>query len=368
MPPSPTFAQRIDARVAEAFDRRLVDRMAAGGHRGLARLAAVALATPVHLVSIAVLAAAVYVVVRGDNLWAWAVGAFLAAVAWVTRPRLLWAPDPDSIRVDGSAPELVALVREVCELAGTRPPAQVRVDDAFNAYVGPIGIGQRQLVLGATLWAALGPQERVALLGHEIGHLAHGDLLSGQFVGGAYDTLRGWISLLRPDTWETVLIHAAMAPPRWLLRGYLHLLVRVNATSSRSQELYADLFGAVAAGTDAAASLHEVTLLAESLDVVANRAAMDRDRPHIGVSIADRVASYDAAQRAGNRRAAAEDERRTDASHPPTVDRLRLVESVERSIPAIVVDAARSRRIDQQLQPALDQAFKRLGDAYRYVH
>lgn len=368
MPTSPTFAQRLDARVAEAVDRRLVDRMTAGSNRGLARLAAFALATPVHLVSVAVLAAAAFVAVRGDSMWTWAIAFFLAAVAWVTRPRLLQWPDPESIRVDQSAPELVALVGEVCALAGTRPPAQVRIDTGINAYVSAYGIGRRQLVLGAPLWAALGPQERVALLGHEVGHLAHGDLLSGQYVGGAHDTLLGWIDLLQPDGWESVVIHAVTAPPRWLVQGYLHLLVRMNATSRRRQELYADLFGAVAAGTDAAVSDHEVSLLHEGLDVVLNRAAMDPGRPHLGTVIVERVASYDAAQRASNRRAAAEDRRSTDASHPPTVDRLRLVESVERSLPAIVLDPARSRRIDQELRPALDEAFRRLGDSYRYVH
>jgi hypothetical protein len=44
-----------------------------------------------------------------------------------------------------------------------------------------------------------------------------------------------------------------------------------------------------------------------------------------------------------------------------------LVESVEPSPPAVVLDAERSRLIDEELAPSLDRAFKRLGDAYRFV-
>lgn len=369
MPAPPTFAQRLDARVAEAIDRRLVDRVADGGRFSLSRLTALALATPVHLVSVSLLAGATFVLVRGEGFWAWLVAAFLLLLAWVTRPRLYFTASPDTIPVTpDSAPQLTALVGEVCDLAGARRPARIAFDHDFNAYVGPLGFHRRHLVLGAPLWAALPPQERVALLGHEIGHLAHGDLLSGQYIGGAYRTLVEWIELLRPDAWDSIVIHALFAPPRWLVSSYLRALGLMNSTASRRQELYADLTGALAAGTSAAASDHEIALIWDALDVVANRAAMDPARPDIAEAIAARAAAYDAGQRAAARRAGAEDRRRTDASHPPTIDRLRLVESVETSPAAVVLTAERSERIDRELAPVLEKAFKRLGDDYRYVH
>lgn len=364
-----TFAQRLDARVADAIDRRLVDRAASGSRVSLGRAAGYALATPVHLVSLALVGGAVVVLVRGEGVWAWLLAAFLLLLAWVTRPRFSVRANPDTIKVDPArAPELVALVDEVCRLAGAKPPAEIRFDHDFNAYVAPLGLHQRHLVLGAPLWAALGPQERVALLGHEVGHLAHGDVLSSQYVGGAHDTLLAWVELLHPEEWDSLVAHVVFAPPRWLVRGYLNLFVLANATSRRRQELYADLTGVLAAGTEAAVSDHEVSLLADAVDVVANRAAMDPARPDIAEAITARMAAYDANQRAAARRAGAEDRRRTDASHPPTVDRLRLVESVEPSAAAVVLTAERSERIDRELAPVLEQAFKRVGDLYRYVH
>jgi hypothetical protein len=77
--------------------------------------------------------------------------------------------------------------------------------------------------------------------------------------------------------------------------------------------------------------------------------------------------AFDADQRAAARRRGAGDRRSIDASHPPTTDRLLLLESVSPSEPAIRLDPDASRAIDKELAPYLDQAFRRLADAYRYV-
>jgi Zn-dependent protease with chaperone function len=158
-----------------------------------------------------------------------------------------------------------------------------------------------------------------------------------------------------------------MAPPRWLVGGYLWLLDSVNSAAGRRQELYADLASALAAGTPAAISSLEVSLTADSIAAAANRAAVDSSRPSLADAIVERMRAYDGDQRAAARRRGAADERSIDASHPPTVDRLRLIESVEPSTAAIVLDDARSEQIDKELAPYLDRAFTRMGDRYRYV-
>jgi Zn-dependent protease with chaperone function len=374
VPTPETFARRLDARVAEALDRRLVHRVSTGRATWLARATAFVLVTPVHLVSIAWAAGGVALVVLGGGWWQWLMAAFLLAVAWMTRPHLGGGPDPDSVLVDpGHAPTITALVGEVADLLGTRAPDEIRIDSGINAYVAPRGVRGRQLVLGAPLWAAYGPQARVALLGHELGHLAHGDLLSLRYVGSAYRTLHHWVELLDPMGSEVflhstpLLVRAAMAPPRWLVLGYLRLLDAVNAAASRRQELYADLASAVAGGTTGAVDSLEVVLVSDAVDAAANRAAVDPTRPDLGETIAARVDAYDAEQRAAARRRGADDRRSIDATHPPTVDRLRLIESVEPSSAAVVLDPERSRTIDKELAAYLARAFEQLGDAYRFV-
>lgn len=369
-----SFARRLDARVAEALDKRLVARVTTGRSTRLAQAAAFVLVTPVHLLSVALATGATaLVVLGGGGWWQWAEAAFLLAVAWMTRPRI-GGPHEDTILVDlDRTPTLRALVGEVAALLGTRPPAEIRVDQDVNAYVQPRRRGGARLVLGAPLWAAYSPQARVALLGHELGHLAHGDLLRFRYVSSAHGTLLRWIELLDPLGTEVfehdtpLLVRAFLAPPRWLVTGYLRLLWAVNAAASRRQELYADLASALAAGTAGAVDSLEVDLVQDAVDAAANRAAVDPTRPDLGQAVAQRLEAFDADQRAAARRRGAGDRRSIDATHPPTVDRLRLVESVEPSAPAIVLDADRSRLIDKELAPYLDRAFKRLGDDYRFV-
>lgn len=361
--------------MAEALDRRLVKGVGGDRSRGLALVLAIVLVTPVHLVSLALAAGGLALVAFGGGWWHWLIAAFLLLIAWVTRPHVFGRADPDSqLIAPDTAPTLIALIAEVALVVGARPPTEVRIINDFNAYVASRGIRGRQLALGAPMWVALEPQARIALLGHELGHLAHGDVLSSEYVNSAYRTLGRWVDLLDPvgsEVFEhdtSIMVQVLMAPPRWLVLAYLRLLVMVNSTASRRQELYADISSAIAAGTDGAVAGLEVSLIHEGLDVVANRAAMDADRPHLGEAIASRAAGYDAPQRAAARRRAASDLRSVDATHPPTVDRLRLLESVESSPAVVVLDAARNTRIDSELTESLDHAFKQLGDAYRYVH
>lgn len=369
-----SFARRLDARVAEALDKRLVRRVGSGRSTWLARALAFALVTPVHLVSVALTAGAIALLVRGAGWWQWLMAAFLLSIAWTTRPQLGGKAARGSVLVDPvRAPALAALVADVAQLLGTRPPEELRLDSHINAYVAPRRLRGRQLVLGAPLWVALTPQARVALLGHEIGHLAHGDLLSSRYVGSAYNTLGRWVDLLDPLGSELflhstpVLVRAAMAPPRLVVSAYLRLLDAVNSAASRRQELFADLASAVAAGSDGAIDSLEVMLTTDAIDVAANRAAVDPTRPDLGNAIAARMDAYDDRQRAAARRGGEHDRRSIDASHPPTVDRIRLIESVQRSPAGLTLDADRSRLIDKELAPYLDRMFKRLGERYRYV-
>jgi len=369
-----SFTRRLDARVAEALDKRLVSRVGSGRSTWLAKVVAAILVTPVHLVSIGLAAGGIALLLLGAGWWQWLMAAFLLAVAWTTKPALSGRAAPGTVLVAPTqAPALTALVGEVSTLLGTPAPQEIRLCADLNAFVAPRRLRGRQLVLGAPLWTALGPQERMALLGHELGHLAHGDLLNLRYVGSAYRTLHRWEGLLDPTRSEVfahstpILARVLMVPPRLLVVGYGRLLDAVNSAASRRQELYADLASVVVAGTEGTVGCLEVTLMGEAVDVVANRAAVDPTRPDLGEAIATRMAGYDAEQRANARRRGESDRRSIDASHPPTVERLRLVESVEPSAAGIVLDLDRSRLIDKELAPYLQRKFKQMGERYRYV-
>ncbi|MER7191333.1 M48 family metallopeptidase [Streptomyces flaveolus] len=108
-------------------------------------------------------------------------------------------PDDGPVLLRADAPELFALVDEVAGAVGTRSVDAVAVDGSVNAAVTTYGVrGRRLLVLGMPLWEVLTPEERIALLGHELAHDANGDTRNGLVVGAAVRTLSVWHHILQP--------------------------------------------------------------------------------------------------------------------------------------------------------------------------
>ncbi len=367
-----SLTARVDTRIATELDRRLVDRLTAGGGRSrrVARAGAFLMATGVHLTAIGLLALGVALLVLGDN-WVQrllAVPALLPPVALLLTRR----SEETLEQVDASAaPEFTALLGELAEALGSVPPTYVAVDGDINASAERRGLRARRLVIGAPLWAALGPQGRIALLGHELGHFANRDVVHGRYVWWSMRSLYRWIDLVTPDGLVStegrtpVFATIITAPVRIPLVGYLELMWKVNAAASRHDELRADTAAAALAGTPGAVELLETLLLVDIIDVAANRAAVDARRPDLAVEIRAKIDGVsEAARRALPTKG---DESSVDRSHPRTVDRLRLQESLPAETPRFVLDEARWAAIDAELKPMTDASLKRMADGYRYV-
>lgn len=373
MPPvePKSFLARVDTRVATQLDRRLVDRLVEGGGRTrpAARVAALTLATLVYLVVIGLAGAFAALLVLGENWVQRSIGV-LPLVPLVLLVRR--SSDDEVDRVDpATAPEYTALVAEVAAILGTPAPTFMGINDEFNAYAARTGLRSRVLVIGAAMWAAYTPAARVALLGHELGHFSHRDVAHGRYLGNAMRILLVWIYVLTPDGLIStegrtpVFATIVTAPFRLPLVGYRSLMGKVNAAASRHAELRADIASALVAGTAAAVESLEVDLLSDVVDVAANRAAVDPARPDVGVEIRTKVAALSPQARRSAR--ATNETSRVDGSHPPTVTRLRLLESLPSAPGALEIDEARMAAIDAELKPLFDAAFKRMADRYRFA-
>src|SRR5262249_12104022 len=127
------------------------------------------------------------------------------------------------------------------------------------------------LSIGLPLWMALRPQERLALLGHEIAHGVNGDGTRGFIVGAAFSGLDEWIGLLRGT-----LPHAVSF--RQGLGGYMiwtlsipfaelqSLLAQLLWVDKQQAEYFADYLASTIAGTDAAVSMLQRSGCREHLD------------------------------------------------------------------------------------------------------
>jgi len=383
-----TRLARADARIAARMSQRLVDAIAReGGKRrfGLERVIVIALATLVHAVTLVFLAAGVGCLVLGTNWPVRVLGVvcLLVAVAVAGPLQLIPTKSEREQRRRTRGPGLMdaatypathALVVEIARLVGSPVPDRLGVDPDFNAYTTRRG-RRRVLVFGAQLWALDDRGGRIATLAHELGHFAHGDLLQGWYVGAAQRALDAWSDIFdthghaaggmtRRDLGP--LVRLLVWPVRLLLVGYRRLLELASGPSRRRQEHYADLASAVAAGTTAAVRSLEVLLFAPGIEVTVHRAAINRE--DLAVAIDEFRRGLTEERRAAARRTGDIEKSRIDDSHPPTMERIRLLESAEPVGPAVRRTEAEWEAIEAEWADAVTEQLGVLADLHRYVH
>jgi len=372
-PPPPRTRQ---ARWATQASARMVNglydevlREGAGLRRtDLAGVLAVALAVIVHLLTLCVLAVGVASLLL---LRPWWLGLVLAVVPLGLGLVLLPHPSPlpSGVRQVSAAeaPALFELLKAVAEATRAPLPQIVGVNGAFNASVCRVGWRQRRaLVLGLPLWACLDGQERVALLGHELGHEVNHDPRRGFLVGSALGALDEWYHLTRQPasaslsgTWMPNA-GAAMAAlgsmvSQWILsvvglipRWTHFALLALTQRSAQRAEYRADLIGARVAGPDGLGSLEECVVLRESFDLGVRRAAMAGDADLIAAGRLQ-VRSLPAGEVSRQLRRESVRPRAAFDSHPPHDLRHRLARSLPSAAPLVRLDDAWSGRISSEL-------------------
>lgn len=340
------------------------------------------------LVSVAVIAVAgaavallVWATLSPKGFWGW-VG---VAIGWLVVFELAPRPyrlDEDVVMLDEeSAPATTALVASLASAVGTPVPAVIAVDHDFNAHVAPLGWrGRPVLVIGLPLWSALTDHERLALLGHELGHLRGRDTVVGSITGTARLIAHRVTLLLTPlpaDAYTdfadysvdaalfsngffhrvvTVVLTVVTLP----LRGMVHLLDRLALAHSHHREFVADLRAARVAGTTAMTDLLTRTMNVDGLRTVAN-AAVRRNEDPFGPLDAVRTGPRPKPADVERLHAhAAAEERRWDHTHPKDTLRLALVES--RPVPAALPPLLDLAGADAELRALRPRLARQLRD------
>jgi Zn-dependent protease with chaperone function len=191
---------RANARGDRLYEELVREASSVDRRHHLIRFGSYALAVAAQLSSPALLAATV---------WAWVAcglspGSVIASLlllpmAVVTRPRFPSVGRGVVILKRDEAPALYRFVDRLSSALGTRPVTFLGVDSRFNCAAKSVGFRQRRLiVIGLTLWDFLTPQERTAVLCHEIGHDLGGDLTHSALVSSSVRTLSAWYELFRP--------------------------------------------------------------------------------------------------------------------------------------------------------------------------
>ncbi|EMD22884.1 M48 family metallopeptidase [Amycolatopsis azurea] len=195
-------------------------------------------------------------------------GIITVPVGWILLKTLLTverATDDDIPGVEvtpESQPALWALVRELADEAGTRPPDEIHLDADVNAAVTErtswlgLRVLRRRMIIGVPLIMGLRQDQFRAVLAHELGHYSNKDTrFSALTYRGRKSIARVVNGLGREGYFERFV--------GWLFKQYAKLYFMVSMSVCRNQELAADAVSARLAGTDAAASaLREIEALA----------------------------------------------------------------------------------------------------------
>ena len=301
------------------------------------------------------------------------VGFLLVLLAVALHPRLGKVSKGVYVVDQAQSPALVRLVARVAAELGTRPPDLIVVDERFNASCTAVGLRRtRVLVLGLPLWAALPPQQRVALIAHELGHFVNGDLRNGLVTWLPVNTLGELALLVKPDRHNRIrsvgLIHVLTGLLTNVVLSILHVMLRcgqvlvlwVSLRDGQRAEYLADQMAARVAGTTETMVLLDTLLAGEGLRTAVAAAARRGGRAQQWRAVADnnRAAMADRVDRL--RQLSVREEASMFASHPPTGMRARLLQARPRTHPIVVLTDAESDQMDQELAKCYDRAARDL--------
>ncbi|WP_344877022.1 M48 family metallopeptidase [Nonomuraea antimicrobica] len=327
---------RLSERLVHGLHEDVVRSRTDGGGTsvGAARVATYALAFLVHLLAPAFLALGGYLVTR------WTLFAILPALvaldlAWLLRPRPAPFPRDAEPLTREAAPNLYALLDRIGDEIGAPRTDLVAVSGSVNASFRTYGWRRRRLVeIGYPLWIILTPQERVALLAHEMAHSRNGDGRHGLVVGSALYSLGvlrdvtrfGWEPGDGVSRWFAESLLAVVGLP---VRGLIAVMELLLYRSSQRAEYRADELAAQVAGVPAMNScLDSLVTRADPAVRFLDTSVTVTKTDELWTALRAAVDTLPDSERERRRRAARLGELRVDQTHPPTYLRMEWVASL----------------------------------------
>lgn len=351
------FTHRVAYRLTRRQFTALVDKPLEPGPVTVARVVTLAAAALTLGVIAALTVAGLWLLLHDFPRPATILGAILLLALVYLRPRF-GRLDPEFTELDRTtAPALFDLVERVCVATGAAMPDLIGVDGTVNAYSTTVGIRRRRvLCLGLPLWSVLDPQERVALVGHELGHFVNGDVRRGLLTQVAVRTLGQAAMLTAPgggtrggsiiEIVADALAHVLQWTVSRLLFGVHLVILWVSQRDSQRAEYLADEFAARAAGAAAAERLCQVLTLHDSIDMVICREARAQHGPAAWRAAADEVRRQAAPSLKTREQLTCRDQASLFASHPPTGLRSSMLARRPNRSAAVVLTEQQLDRID----------------------
>ncbi len=298
-----------------------------------------------------------------ESVPAIAIGCIILAGGLYLRPRSFKNTQTTLRRAD--APTLFSLLDNIANHLKSPPIDGVHVDSNFNAYMAEFKGKDRVLGIGAPLWLALDPPERLALLAHEVAHLINNDPARGKIASNALETLARWHDLIHPPT---LINHEHNTRFYYENRGLIgqlfsYLLGGVISTialgfeklifaESQRSEYLADIASSSIAGAAAEKSSLKKIILSPLAEYALKHAHYDGSKDiNLFENMARAVRSPDTHKAAELYTEADKSMHTIDSSHPPTRYRMEVVAIAGNLEPAIDTDQVDWAAIDEEFAP-----------------
>jgi Zn-dependent protease with chaperone function len=254
----------------------------------LSKLTATVVAAVIHLLTLSfVVIGIILLVTNWPNIFVMIVTAVCFLLAGFLRPQ--FPKLPPKILPRSEFTSLYRLVDNIAKSLNAHSVYGIVIDDNFNAsYLRATWRRKPILTIGLPLWVILNSQEKIALIGHELGHDINGDATRSFFIGSAIGALGNWFEILNPKyIWEQQagLLAIGLAPINLGFRGiaYLAWLAALGLSillwrDSQRAEFLADYLAAKTSSPKAVLGLINKLHYKTTFEVALHRTVIGQDR------------------------------------------------------------------------------------------
>ncbi|PIQ28045.1 hypothetical protein COW36_06900 [bacterium (Candidatus Blackallbacteria) CG17_big_fil_post_rev_8_21_14_2_50_48_46] len=316
-------------------------------------------------------------------------GLMFLGFAFLATPKRQAPPYAGQTVLDANTlPAFFSLLKLCANVLNTPQPDGVIFTPEFNASV-TVYQKKRYLSIGLPLWNVLNSEEKLALLGHEIGHLAHNDPMQQRLPEFAMNVLFQTGDALCPHSlaphYEGKLFYEdrialnfteiLLIPFNWLLAliahgfwGLGHLLLRWLWADSQRAEYRTDLNSLRLASLRACLTGFEKFSLEPEIYAVARQRIRKKQTENPGSLFEETLTHWQKmpfSEHERRRRILEKEKHRVDSTHPTTALRMEMLKFQAEYIQRHDLPEINWKAIENELEPHLAQQALALLEAER---
>jgi len=334
-------------------------------------------ATIVHLISISLFLLGFYLLIfQNDHFMFIAAGLILLGIAWLARPRVPKLDKDEHLISRQEFPFLFEAVDQLADAMQVKRIDGIIIDDEFNASVVQVGWRRMKIIkIGLPLFSIMEPEEQLAILAHEFGHISNGYLTRSFYIGTALYTLQTWYELLNPvpiDEYDSmgffeIPVYYFMAFLALIPYSIFLLLVHLLFDDSQKGEYLADERAAKAVGYKYLISSMEKFQYADTFYLKIRELAVRKNTMNLFHAVHEQIKIMPDREKERLSRLAQHETSKLDSTHPPTAYRINLLENLKAAPTSLAVGKGTLAMMQKELETQQTRIQEEVIENYRYV-